>query len=307
MNILNLMPKKRKDFVRVILNNFRVSGTLMPVEKLVRVTKKYFHVLFIEQTRRGRKRESSHLSSAQTALSRIKTAFAELGVDEAYLRQIRLCPEDTKNLLNTKSRKVHEAGIHLPQAPADSIVMDCRDIITKSDSPKHLKVIALAALTGRRLVEILHTIRVNPPRAKHNTHLKYWCCMQGMAKQRGQDVCIEVPLLATRTAIQKCLREVRASFEPPPTHLSDSEKKSWVNERYGKPISRCMQKYCPVVAKLHNFRKFYALTSHHYHNGSGSSLSRFASDVLGHRQTSASVLTYMNFRITDIGKLDFTV
>lgn len=303
--ILQILPKRRKDFVRVILDNYRTTGTLMPPEKLVRVTKRYFKTLYQEHQRQGRKRESSYLSSTQTALSRIKTTLRGMGVAEGELQKIRLAADDTRELLQSKSRRVHERGVNLPQVPADSIILDCRDIIRSSESPKYFKVIALAALTGRRLVEIMYTIKLNAPKLKHKTHSKYWCCFKGMAKQRGFDACIECPLLACRSDIQKCLKDVRSSFEAPPKQLSEAEKRAWINDKHGKPVSRCMRKYCSQVGKLHNFRKFYAATAYRYHNDTDASLSRFASDVLGHRQTSSSVLTYMNFRISDIGKITF--
>lgn len=293
------------DFAIRVVRDYTKSKKLRPAEDVVHMTKVYFKQNYDEHIKKGRGRKTCFLSTTQNTLSRIKKEFCELGVEAAYLKDLKLSQEDMDKLNKSKAAKLHDEGVEICAVPADSMILDCRDILTNPRASRGLKTVAMACLTGRRMVEILLTASFGPPTKKHNTHEQYWANVEGLVKQRGKNIAVEIPLLEQRTEINKSLREIRNLYPCPPSDLSPDKQKQWISRKYSKEIARVMHRFCPMVQKIHNFRKFYAASCNKYFAENDASEARLASDYLGHRQLSSTVLTYMNFRVEDIGSLDF--
>jgi hypothetical protein len=256
-----------------------------------------FHAYFRELERkaraRGMKTRGTYLGSVQYALSRFKTTMK---APADFKKHLHLSREDTLKLAKEKEARLRNHSIDLVAIQGDTTVLHCRELLTHPDFS--LKVIAVACLTGRRMAEIVTTIKLEPPRERHFTNAAYWACASGFVKQRGLDACLDIPLFATRNEINMCIKALRAQCGP--VALSE------VNALVGKKIARAMHKYCPEIGNIHAFRKFYVLMCNHYFNERHCSLPRLGADYLGHRNMSETMLTYLNFRITGVGQLNFS-
>ena len=289
--------KEREDFVDKLCRDYQRKPRTP--EEYVKLVKAYFRIREAKASARGRPRKTSYLNTAQTYLSRFKKCLREKkGVPQAFLSKIRLSAEDMRLLNQQKQKAVHDGGTNLRPIPGVKIVLDCRDLLGSKRATLELKIIAVAALSGRRLVEILRTATFGEPKKAHDRP-RYWTSLSGMAKQRGQQRTVEVPLLDTRARIQSAVKDIRRQCEKPPAHLkTEAARRHWVSNKYAKPVNRAVKRYCRKhITKLHDFRKFYAAIAFQFFNEESKSFARFASDVLGHRQTSATVLTYMNMNL----------
>jgi integrase len=260
-----------------------------------------FHVYFKERADNyGRDRKMPYLATVQTSLSNLKKRLRLSGLPEEFLQHLRLNKEDSTQLIAAKAQSVVVRSIDLPTVDSDAIVVDCREKLTHRDP--YLRLIALAALTGRRTAELLFCASFEPPKEKHKTAERYWACVRGFCKQRhdGSEppMVRDVPLLESRDRVCAAIESVRRELP------ADSVEE--VNAKYAKPIQRRMLKYMPSSIKnIHNLRKFYALTCFQYFNDRSCSLPRFASEVLGHKTLSSTVITYLSFHVNCKHSLSF--
>jgi hypothetical protein len=253
------------------------------------------------------KRKTSYLSSTQSTLSEIKRKLKLIykeRISKEYLDSIRLNKKDTDTLLKQKSLKVHEKGVNVNDVPADALILDCIDLLRNPMATRGQLVIACAALSGRRMVEIITTMEFSDPLEEHENEM-YWMSIKGLAKQRGSNRTIDVPCLCKRMMLQDGINRIRRLFPQPTESLNTTDKSKWINNKYGQEIRRSLQKICICIRKLHDFRKFYAAACCHYFNEKNKSRARMASDCLGHKQTSSAVLTYMNLSLSNVGTLQY--
>lgn len=262
---------------------------------------KEFHAYFKERADNyTRERKMPYLATVQTSLSNLKKRLRLAGLPDDFLQHLRLSKEDSSQLIAAKAHSVVVRSIDLPTVEADAIVLDCRGLLTHRDP--YLRLIALAALTGRRTAELLFCASFEPPLDKHKTAERYWTCVRGFCKQRHDSLepplVRDVPLLESRDRVCTAIESVRRELP------ADSVEE--VNAKYAKPIQRRMIKYLPPSIKnIHNLRKFYALTGFQYFNDRSCSLPRFASEVLGHKTLGSTVITYLSFHVTCAQSLNF--
>jgi hypothetical protein len=262
---------------------------------------KDFHLYFKERAdQQTRERKMSYLATVQTSLSNLKKKLRLEGVHDDFLQHLHLNKQDSTQLIAAKAQSVVTRSIDLPTVNCDHIVVDCRKML--SDKNAYLRLIALAALTGRRTAELLFCASFEPPADPHKTSDKYWACVRGFCKQRHDSheppMVRDVPLLESRDRICAAVESVRRALPV------DSVEE--VNAKYAKPIQRHMMKYMPPAIKnIHNLRKFYALTCFHYFNDRACSLPRFASEVLGHKTMGNTVITYLSFHVVCDNTLNF--
>jgi hypothetical protein len=297
---LKLMSsKKRVNFVHVMIDKYKTRNTpeLPHGSVVVDAFIKYFQEKYESDLKRNKPRKLSYLSTVQTSLSAYKKELRRLDAPEHFLKQLHLARGQTEALIREKKDNVQAKAIDLPAINGDSIIEDCLKLLHNDNI--YLRVVAVACLTGRRMAEILHSVTFGPPLDKHYTEERYWSCITGILKQRGEDrvKCREIPLFAPRDDINKALASIRK--ELPSSNAKD------VNVLYGKPIARVMKKYCAEIGNLHQFRKFYVLACQEYFNERNCSLPRLAADYLGHKTMSDTILTYLNFRLVNVGSLDF--
>jgi integrase len=241
------------------------------------------------------------LATVQSSLSNLKKRLRLQGVDPEFLKHLHMSKEDSSTLIQAKAQSVVTRSIDLPTVDADAIVLDCRALLNHKDP--YLRVIALACLTGRRTAELLFCASFEPPKEKHTTAERYWASVTGFCKQRHDAVEVmvrDVPLLDSRERICAAIEGVRR--ELPVDNIAE------VNSKYAKGIQRRMNKYMPAAIKnIHALRKFYAMTTFHYYNQRNCSLARFTSEVLGHKQLSSTVITYLSFIVDCAKSLNFRV
>ena len=262
---------------------------------------KDFHVYFKERAdQQTRERKMPYLATVQTSLSNLKKRLRLEGVSDEFLQHLHLNKQDSVQLIAAKAQSVVVRSIDLPTVNCDHIVLDCRKLL--SDKNPYLRLIALAALTGRRTAELLFCASFEPPKDAHKTAERYWACVRGFCKQRHDSnepaMVRDVPLLESRDRICAAIESVRREL------AVDSIEQ--VNAKYAKPIQRHMMKFMPAAIKnIHNLRKFYALTCFNYFNDRACSLPRFASEVLGHKTMGSTVITYLSFHVVCDNTLNF--
>lgn len=245
-----------------------------------------------EAKEKGRERKISFLGNVQSNLSRYKM---RVKAPPEFKKKLHITKEELAQVASERHNSMRKQSIDIVAINGDKFVADCQDLLIHPDFC--LKVIALACLTGRRMTEIVSTVKLDEAKEKHFTNSIYWACAKGLLKQRGEDKCVDIPLLAPRSSINACLRALREQCG----HIAAKD----VNRLVSKKISRAMKKYCPEIGNIHAFRKLYVLMCFHYFNERNCSLPRLASDYLGHKSMSESVLTYLNFRVENIGSLNF--
>lgn len=262
-----------------------------------------FHTYFKERADNyTRVRKMPYLATVQTSLSNLKKKLRLAGLPDEFLQHLRLNKEDSSQLIAAKAQSVVVRSIDLLTVESDPVVIDCRNMLSHPDA--YLRLIALAALTGRRTAELLFCATFEAPLEKHKTADRYWACVRGFCKQRHDAVepplVRDVPLLESRERVCAAIESVRKDL---PARTIEE-----VNAKYAKPIQRRMIKYLPAAIKnIHNLRKFYALTCFQYFNDRSCSLPRFASEVLGHKTMSGTVITYLSFHVTCQHSLNFRV
>jgi hypothetical protein len=246
------------------------------------------------------------LITARTTLTRLKQALVKTGeYPTTFTDDIRLTKEQYKKCKFQDATRKRALGMRLTVFNGDDVVRDCRKWLVHPDSPIQLKVIALACLTGRRTAEIVCSKTLfGPPEEPdgHLTDLAYWASIRGFAKKKGSEWSRDVPLLAPRTVVMNAIKEVRNAWGL----VCDSH--SDVNKKYGKKISRAVQKYCPLIKNIHRFRHFYIAMCEHYFNQNSCAITIIAEDYLGHRGQK-NVTAYLSMRISPqtLGGLDFKV
>jgi hypothetical protein len=241
---------------------------------------------------RGVDRKLSYRAGLQSNLSKFKLQF---DAPEEFKKQLHMTKDDMITLNKEKGESLRGRSIDIQAIDGDNTVLDCRQLLQSPDFC--MKVIAVACLTGRRMAEIIVTVKFDPPETQHFTDLKYWTCVSGLLKQRGENRCIDIPLFAPREEINFALKALRAQCG-----VMTVEE---VNTTVGKKIFRAMKKYCPQIGNIHAFRKFYVQMANIYFNERNCSLPRLGSDYLGHKSMDEAVLTYLNFRIQNAGSLNF--
>lgn len=242
-------------------------------------------------------RKTSYLNSVQRYLSEFKKKMSgRPNVPAQFLQDLKLSDEHTRELLREKRQRVHDASIHLVTLNGDQLIYDGRSYLFSDN--KYCKLIALAVLTGRRCGELLFSARFSPPKLTHATHSRYWCRVTGLLKKRDKEQKqIEIPLLAPYTLISKKIQEVRSAFP--------CENQHDANIKYARSISNNVKKFAPDINNIHRCRNIYAALCFYYFNENKCSIARLAGDYLGHASVSATVLTYLNSNMTNLGHFDF--
>lgn len=262
-------------------------------EDVVNIFREFYQSQEQKAKQKGLIRKSSWIASAQSALSKYKS---KVNAPPEFKKDIHLSREEMIVCNNEKSNTLRDHSIDIKTIHGDEVVLDCRKLLKSKDVC--LKIIAVACLSGRRMTEIISSVEFGPPAEKHFTNLKYWSCVTGLLKQRGDNKCFDVPLFEERDKIIEAVKEIREQTQ----HIT----KENVNKLMAKKISSAMHKYAPQIGKIHNFRKFYALMAFQYFNDRNCSLPRVASDCLGHKSLDESILTYLNFKVDNTGSLKFT-
>lgn len=301
-------------YIHARKQNKLYTETKQCAQQIVQNFVAYYNRLAVVANLKQKPRKTTGLISAQSYLSRFKKLLREKDstIPKHFLQQLKLSPAQNRAILTYKNKQVHQNSINIPSVNGVDMIRNC--LTSLEDPDPYKRLISLACLTGRRVNELLITIQFNPPQHQHsNTHVKYWSSVTGILKQRADDphrvIRREIPLLAPRTTINKVMRQIRVDLNTG-TYTTTGKftphyTVTQANVKYGKQISRKMRKYCDVICNIHQFRKFYALVCYEYFNENHCSLPRLASDYLGHKNVSGTILTYLNFRVVNIQGLNY--
>lgn len=176
---------KRGSFVQEQLAQLHASElTPGQAKRTVVAFLDHYRSLYERDVQRGKQRKMDFLSSAQSALSRLKRAVLQKygARAEEFSRGLKLGASETRALRDARERRVYAKSIDLVDIDGDEVVLRCRELLWSEDP--YTVGIALAALTGRRAAELVHSLRVAPPLLDHFTHAKYWGRITGVLKQR---------------------------------------------------------------------------------------------------------------------------
>jgi hypothetical protein len=280
--------KKMPDFVDVMLSK---TSAARPAAQVVQEFKNFYKARYEEAVSSGRVRQLSYLSNVQSSLSKFKK---KVQAPQEWKKELHLTREEMQQLAKERMANLRSHSIDMSSIDADQTIADCRALLRSPNII--LRIIGVAALTGRRMAEIVSSASFRTPHENHkNPH--YWSNMTGLLKQRGNLKDCDAPLLAPREEIVSAVDSIRKKLGSiPPAE---------VNRRVGKSIARAMKRYVPQIGNIHGFRKFYVLATFHYFNERNCSIARFAADVLCHKEMSTAVLPYLNMHLKDMGSLDF--
>lgn len=277
-----------------VLLFFQEDGVRPPkywVEKFV----KYYNSLYVAAIKKGRPRKSSGLSSAQYSISLFKKRLRNYGIPENYLGELKLYSDQANILAKQRNDRLINNATNLQKIDAFELINKCRTWVKDNQNPSR-QLVALAALSGRRVSELIYSIELLPPSQEHEKP-EYWSCMIGFAKSRELDRCRDCPVFEKRNIIQAAMDNVRIHF--PADTISE------VNKKYANSISLSMKKYLPIVKKIHNLRKLYVQIAFHHFNEKNASIVKLSSEILGHSKLSEAVIPYMSSLPINIDKIQF--
>lgn len=286
------------DFLKSVKKKYRDDSM---AKEIVQKFRDHYKALWMKRMQDNglAKRGLSYLGSTQSRLSSWKKRVIEEGIDvaEGFLKHLSLTNEENNKLKKERSKRVHTKSIHLHTFNGEQIVRDAIKLLQSGEELNNAeRLIALAILSGRRTAELILTMEFREPEEKHNTPLRYWTKVIGFAKEKKTEEkrVREIPLFIDRKLFLNHIMKLRSDWNVKSTNE--------LNKKYGKQISRKMKKMLPEMNNIHNARKLYALMAFRYFNDNNCSLARIASDYLGHKQMSNSILTYLNFRLSPKNK-----
>lgn len=233
-------------------------------------------------------RKSSALSSTQSSLSQFKKAALAQGCDANWCTGLKLNEDDTQELKKERQNNVISSSINLPLVNGIDQMNYATWLITTLHDP-FAALVALCCLTGRRAAEIALSctftqVSANPDNDDRHDH---WASVSGLLKQRDEDRQLVIPLFAPLPLIQKALKMVREA-------LPKAVCCKTFNACYAGWVSLAVKRYFPDIKKTHDMRKLYGKMAHVHFNKRGLSISMYLSEVLGHKQMSSCILTYMS-------------
>ena len=254
----------------------------------------YFKFTYKLDIDAGKTRKTTWLNSFQSNLSQFRRQLKNRGIQFWLLKFIRMTAKEKRTLEMQKKQRMVDESVGIVRINGPALLEKARRLLF-SDDPATL-VVALAALTGRRSSELVHSGTFGHPQEKH-LHPAYWSHFTGILKQREWDknkvVAREIPLLAPREEINEALERLRDLWP------SDSVQEA--GSLYSYPISKATKREFPDVAKLHEFRKTYAVITYEHFNEKDYSLPRFASEVLAHKSLlGGRILTYLNIAVKGV-------
>jgi hypothetical protein len=285
----------RLGFKQAIIDKFQKRQYMKP-EDIVDECRTYYKRRYHDHREKGVVRVSSWLNSASSALTGIKAHLkdhAQAGY--TFRRKICLTKTELLRLDRLNHARLEENAHDLTRVN----VLEALQVgltLLESEDPAEL-LVGIAMVTGRRQAEITHTMVLEPPRfpEKHR-YPSFWAYCTGFLKQRQGDRYAvrarEVPLLAPREKVVRAIENLRDMWP------SDNHKQA--TSLYGSRAARCMKKNLGPhgVGKLHDLRKFFALTACKHFNERNMALTAFSSFVLGHKsRVSKKILTYLSINL----------
>lgn len=279
------MPK-RPLFVNVQLERIiNTPPTELSADTVIQEFKNHYQELYSTDIKAGKRRKLSSLSSVQSSLSRLKTKAIKAGIDIDFCNKLKLSDMDTSSLKRERLQNVVSASTNLPVVNGYDILFSCQQILKDKEDPVAM-VIALCALTGRRVCEVVWSATFTTAKNKHPRCKYFWMNIDGMAKQRDEvRESMDIPVFAHPDVVSEALDYIR-------THLPATSK-SAVNRLYGHRIAVKFKQMFPAIKKVHNMRKVYIQLVYMYFNNDNESIPVLAARVLGHKSMSSCVLTYL--------------
>lgn len=257
----------------------------VPAEHIVYRVKKYHR-----ERHDPARHTHSPLVTAKATLTRLKRLLLKHDLaPPVYCEGVHLSRWEYNKIKRAGHKRFMRDGTGLPALHGENLLRCMHRWLVNPEIDPMLRVLALAAVTGRRTSEIIcDKTEVHRPRFRDRvrlangapaTHDGYWCNVSGLAKKMRHTSVgwnRDIPLLAPRRVVCGALREVRAELAGRCATHRD------VNRVYGQRIKRCLARHCPVMGKAHNLRRFYVLMAHAHFNERGLALDQFAKHYLGH-------------------------
>lgn len=252
------------------------------------------------------KKHYTTLASASSSISKFKKQLSLLAdpPPSSYLVQLRLPKKDQVALRAAYARQRDSRGSPeeiLVIRHVAEILARARDMLHSHDWRDNLA--AIFPLTGLRPIEVLRTLRFK----KGKGPSRYTAWVKGFAKQgnnlgtvaREAGAAWRVKFfLAARTDVVAAVRRIRQNLK-----CEQGMTNEQISNKYGNKIGRTLKSVWGDLMDnptAYKFRKMYALVSFEAQGEpEGFSLTRWASEQLGHCLTSDTVLAYVNARLED--------
>ena len=296
------MHKTRTSFEDIIIERFD-SKKMLP-QDLVEEARIYFKQRFLDQKAKGIKRKTPWLCSCASGVSRLKAKIRKLRLASyLYYIQIRLTEAEIKVVKTIHYVRMEDNASHIRIVDATKLLTRLYDML---DSENPLSVIvAVLGLTGRRHTEATCSMSLDPPKqSKRYRYPCMWSHVRGFNKNKNGDRYAvterELPLLCTRVRLKRAYEYFRDNFP------SDTVEQA--ASLYGKKVVNHVKLTLGDlgVTEVRGLRKIFVAMAYTYFNNNKSSITFFASMVLGHkRRVSSQVLTYMSASVTNIPTLDW--
>ena len=248
-----------------------------------------------------KERATTWLNSFQCYLSLFRRQLKERNVHYHIVKYVRMSRQEKYLLEKQKRERLEAASENVSKLDGAEVIARARALLASED-PATL-VISLAALTGRRMAELVLSGQFGPPKNANWARPDYWANFTGVLKQREWDKTKvnfrEIPLLSPRADINDAIERLR--------DLWPATSNSEVNKLYSSAVSKKMKELFPEVGTLHTFRKVYCpITYFHFNDELNFSLPRFASEMLAHKSIHGGrLLTYLNVNVTNLENIDF--
>ena len=249
----------------------------------------------------NRERKTTWLNSFQCCLSLFRRQLKERNVHYHLLKYVRMSRQEKYLLEKQKRERLEKASENVSKLDGADVITRARTLL-QSEDPATV-VICLAALTGRRMSELILSGNFGPPQNTKWARPTYWSNFTGVLKQREWDKdkvnFREIPLLAPRQDINEAIERLR--------DLWPATSNAEVNKLYSSRVSKKMKELFPQIGTLHTFRKVYCpITYFHFNDELNFSLPRFASEVLAHKSIHGGrLLTYLNVNVTNLENIEF--
>lgn len=261
----------------------------IPSNKISNEFLQYYLDRYEADLERKVKRKTTGEESAAVYLSQFKKRLKEIGVTpERGLNELRLNRVTNRNIMTRSQARVHSEAINIRAVDGDAYIKHFAQLLHSKQI--ELVVIGIAALSGRRVSEILFVTTFGPPKEPHLTHEQYWTHGYNFVKQRNTFKTLEFPLLVGRKVLLDALERVRSHPKWQVRTLKQANGKS-------KQLNIWLKRCCPTIGRFHNLRKFYGKVTFFYFNKNQCSEPRWVSDVLSHRTISTTVFTYLNTNV----------
>jgi hypothetical protein len=208
-----------------------------------------------------------------------------------YVDDLKLTPEERSSYQKRAEESLKEKSSCVFKIDAAALIGKCIELLEDPESNVYDMAVALACVTGRRMVEIFKCGCFAPYKDE-----KYTALFSGQAKKRTEEHdAFTIPLLAPLDVVQEAMAKLRR--QKPCDALTNVQ----INLRFSGSCNSAARRILGQDRHFHDARAIYAVTIYHTTMPHALSLNMLVSRVLGHSSMQQS-LNYACVQITNVKK-----